>query len=296
MIKTSQPALHGVQHLPDGSDPIPGFPAVPLGDTVLDLIAALPGLDAFWKLNESLGTVAHDSSGNGHDLSVQGVNYTPTAPVWAQLAGPPGEQTAHFGTGADGSRVANSGGTPMTAFTNNFSAGIWINVHATVGSTEEILGQGYPLHGSNNGWGLLIVSSKFNIMANGVAYAANSTLSVDTWYFLALVRDAGNWKLYVNGLLQTATGSTAPGSGYGGNTWIGSDDFIAGGTSGSHTSWLHDAYLSYGFIANSVISGTELLAIYDAGVTSGLLAAGLVWTTNGAGGASWELPTVEVDY
>lgn len=293
MIKTAQPALHGVQHLPDGSDPIPGL-FTSAGADVLDLILAL-GPDAFWKLNESTGDIAHDSSGNSHDLTreLTGPD-TYTAPTWAQPAGPPGEQTAHFGStagGALGTRVSSTG---MSAFTNNFTAGIWVNIHSAAASTGEILGQGYPYHASN-GWGLLTVSSKFNVMANGVPCAANSTFSVDTWYFVATVRDAGTWKLYINGLLQATSIGTSPGSGYAGNTWLGSDAYVGGGA-GTHGTYLQDGDLSYGFIVNSVVSGTDLLAIYEAGSAGGLLGAGLVWTSDGSGGASWQPSTIEVDY
>lgn len=276
---------HGYNHALGGSDPIPGLPDPRAGTDIDDIILGLSGLDAFWKLDETTGNVAHDSSGNGHDLTAT----TPFGPpTWGAAAGPPGTPTAHFDTGADDTRVAGS----LTGFTDDFAAGVWVNVQSTAG-TQEILGQGEGgFHSTaGGGWALLDLSGTFGVGSNATVFYANNPYDLDTWYFVAVVRDAGTWKLYVNGLLQASTITDSPGSGYGGNTWIGNDARL------SHGTYLKDTLLSYAFIADTVLSSTELLAIYNAGLSGGLLAEGLVWTTDGAGGAAWEpnLATIAKD-
>jgi hypothetical protein len=81
---------------------------------------------------------------------------------------------------------------------------------------------------------------------------------------------------------SASTGSTA--------TWIAND------THSGHTFYLHNGLLSYGFMIAHVVSAADLLALYEAGASGGALGAGYVWTSDGMGGASWELQTIEVSY
>lgn len=258
------------------------------GGSVSDLILATAP-DAFWKLNEASGNIAHDSSGNAHDMT--SVGWATHPPTWGQAAGPPGDPTALWpiptGIETYGEKCT------LTAYTNNFTAGIWVKALSGAGAVVgELLGQGTPHHGGGaTGWDLFIsTATAFSVDFGGVgSITSNAAPSLDTWYFVAVVRDAGTWKMYVNGLLQTATSSTSPGAGST-VTWIGNDMFL------SHGTFAQNILLSYAFITNSVVSGSDLLAMYEAGLSGGALAAGLVWTADGAGSAGWELPTIEVDY
>lgn len=265
------PRMHGVTHVPGGPDPIPGLMVDRTSGSLDD--AVLAAADAFWKLNETSGTVANDSSGNGHSLSG-------TAPVWGQPAGPPGTPTA--GWAATEARLTGT----LAAFTDNFTAGVWVRV--TAGGGGEMMGQGTSYH-VGTGWSLMAVSSKIAVLVAGNPLYANTNYTADTWYFAAVVRDAGTWKLYINGVQQTATTTDSPGTGYGGNTWIGSDAY------GSHTTYLVNTRLSYGFIAGHVLTAAELLAMYEAGTGTGGPSDGDVWTSDGAGGAAWETPTAASD-
>ena len=281
----TKPVMHGRDHLPTGADPIPGLPAT-TGEDLADIILALPGLDAFWKLNETSGNIAYDSSGNNNDLTAP-AGHIP--PVWGQTAGPPGETSARWED--DDNRVSSSVGDPMTGFTDDFTAGVWVNQHTV--ANGELVGQGVGgWHGSPGGWALVIAGGtmKFGVGVNATLFYANNAHDLDTWYFVAVVRDAGTWKLYINGLLQAATSTTSPGTVDGTNTWLGNDGYSGHGT------YLLDADMSYGFIADTVLTSTELLNMYETGTAGGLLAEGLVWTTDGAGSASWAAPTIEVDY
>jgi len=254
-------------------------PAPPTGDTIDAIILGL-GPDAWWKLDETTGVIAHDSSGNSHDLTAS-AGYS--SPAWAQAAGPPGTTTAGWTT------TSNTGFTgALTAFTDNFTAGIWVYVTAVPVFTGEILGQGTAQH-SGTGWALTMLANSgttvdetFMFIVNGTPYTANNPFSLNTWYFLALVRDSGTWKLYVNGLLQAATATTSPGSAYGGNTWIGTDAFAA------HSTYLRNARLSYGFIFNRVLTGSQLLEIYNSAVLPAGANLGKALITSGLGSTYWD--------
>lgn len=225
--------------------------------TMADLILAT-GPAAFWKLNEVTGNIAADSSGNSHHMT--SVGYTTFPPTWGQAAGPPGETSALWpipaGVDTYGEHVT------MTAFTNNFTAGIWVKALSGFGAVQgELLGQGTPHHvsGSSTGWDLFVSTSAgfFVDFGNGSNIVSNAAPSLDTWYFLAVVRDAGTFKMYVNGVQQIATSGTSPGVGSTA-TWIGNDMFAA------HGSYAQNIDLSYAFITPSVVSAADLLAIATA--------------------------------
>lgn len=276
-----KPINHGRDHLPEGPDPIPGLP-VPVGNDVDDIIRALPGLAAFWKLNESTGTIAYDSSPNDHDLQPGGGL---TAPTWQQEDAPPGEPSALFATGnVDG--LNDNANVAMSAFTNNFTAGIWAKFDNII-QIEELIGQGQGGH-SAAGWTLAKSSARFRVLINGDFIESDNDISSATWYFIACVRDAGTFKLYVDGLVQSDTMTTSfTGSS---STWIGNDNFA------SHTTYLRNGLAAYGFMVDDALTSAEILEIYEAGFSGGAVAAGKVWTSNGAGSASWEYPTIEVEY
>ena len=251
------PRMHGITHVLGGPDPVPGL--LPrTGDTLDDTILA--AADAFWKLDETTGDTAHDSTGNGHTLKAGG-GYLP--PTWGRPAGPPGATSA--GWVDNTTRLASA--PPLDAladYSDDFTCGVWVNMHTLPLSIYEIIGQGQSRH-SADGWGIFAFASpaKFALYVNDDTLYANNEYNLDTWYMVAVVRDAGSWRLYIDGLLQTATIGDDPGGGYGGNTWLGNDAYA------SHTSYLQDTDLSYAFIAARVMSGAELQDIVDLADLSG---------------------------
>jgi hypothetical protein len=280
--------MHGLTHVVGGPDPVPGL-LPPLGDTLDDKIVA--AADAFWKLDETSGTVAHDSSGNGHDLTAAG-GYLP--PTWGQPAGPPGTTSAHWGTTS--TRVSSSVSEPLSPFTDDFTAGVWVNVLAAGGGVE-LLGQSAGgLHSTSGGWALLALADppgpdyKFGAGSNTDIIYANNPIVFGTWYFVAVVRDAGAWKLYIDGLLQTDTMTTDPAVVDGNNTWLGNDAWPGHGT------WLHDSLLSYAFIAGRVMSGAELQDLAETAAAGAAAGDGLVLTLGPDGKPHWEPATVEVEH
>jgi len=258
-----------------------GGPSASIGDTVPGKILAT-GPAGFWRLNETSGTVAHDSSGNGHDMSPRASGAPPT---WNQTPGPPGDPTALFpGVSAgSGSAASENVGMP-SAFLNNFTAGVWVKLLASPG-LQMLIGQGTPMRGgagANVGWCIAAGSGAFYFQGGSSALLSSAVPTVGQWYFLAFVRDAGAWKPYVNGVLQAATGTGSPGVGST-NTWFWEDGSASTGATSN-------TLLSNGFITNSVVPGAQLLDIYTTGTTGVAPLAGKVWTAIGDGTSAWQFP------
>jgi hypothetical protein len=285
-----KPIIHGRDHAPGGADPIPGLLTDPGGGDTLDelILAAAP--DGWWKLNESSGTVAADSSGNGVDMDSTGW----VAPAWAQASGPPGEQTADFnnGSGTAGSGWARVDRT-WTTISSDFTAGIWMSHDNTNIST--VMGQGDPGRAGGKGWKMGITGTDglpfVSASGVGTVYALGA-VAVNTWAFAAATYHASSteWKLYVDGLLQgTMTGTFTPATLL--DLWIGHDGAIGFPTGAQPC----QSTLSYAFLINRVLTGSELLEINNSTVPLGDK-TGWVLTINGDGAQEWLPPTIEVEY
>jgi hypothetical protein len=232
----------------------------------IDAVVLSSAPSGFWKLNESSGTVAADSSGNGLDLSVDA---TAVAPAWGAAAGPPGTQAADFQTGAGGlggtaGRVARS----WPALTGDFTAGIWVNRNST--AQTHVMGQGQPTRSGGSGWELLILQAssgntpRLEVRNGGalatVATNATSPLAASTWALVACVHQGGDWRLSVNGVDQgtPATGAYVP---VATALWIGQDG------PGSGTAVDVPRFVgSYAFLIPSALTESQLLAIYNSAV------------------------------
>lgn len=286
-----QHVMHGRDHVPSGADPIPGLvPAI--GGDSLDAVIGNLAPDGWWKLNEPSGTIAHDSSGNAVDMDSGGW----VAPIWAQPSGPPGQQTADFNTG---SGTAGSGWARVdrawAAISTDFTAGIWVK--QPVHQYAPVFGQGNPERSSGSGWQLEINNSispgdrpTIGVHGVGAIYALNP-LAVNTWAFAASTYHAssGEWKLYVNGLLQgSMTGTYTPASLT--DLWIGHDGAI-GLPFGAQPS---NCVLSYAFLINRTLSGAEIKQIND--TTVPIDRTNYVLTVNSTGQQQWLPPTIEVQY
>lgn len=240
--------------------------------------------DAWWKLDESSGIIAHDSSGNGWDASLQTGGYV--APTWAQATGPPGTQTAKFvagtSTGAPGSQVRNGS---FPACTTDFSAAIWVKV--PVLGTRQLIGQFDPLTTHHAGWSIemdgvgQIILLIGNTSTGPSTIVADVTYAVNTWYLVGITRISGVFRMYVNGALQSNTSSAAYTSHNG--IWLGTDP------NGGLRFESIDVFLSYGMAWGSRgLSGAEMLSIYNGAFP---FAANTVLINDGSGGFTAGLVT-----
>jgi hypothetical protein len=249
---------------PGGSDPL-NWLNFRRGPGTLDeaILASLPA--GFWKLNESSGTVAADSSGNGLDMT--STSWDP--PTWGQDPGPPGQQTAGFDPGGT-QRLHRA----WAALSGDFTAEVW--VYRGEDTTHHVIGQGFGgTRASSPGWGLSIGASsagagKANKPSLGVGYGpvilnADNTLAVGAWAHVAIVHEGTEWRMYVDGLQQTTTitPTYTPVSGdYA--LWLAADGWVNPQTGG----YLHGR-LSYAALFPRALTGEEIHEHFEAGPEDG---------------------------
>lgn len=286
MAGAPHPRMHGITHVAGGPDPIPGLPGV----TVVagfEQIVALYSPVGIWKLDETTGTTAFDSSGNGNDMTLRSGTYI--GPTWGQAAGPPGILTAkgtHEPSSSDVGTALNC--TLPSALTDNFSAGAWVKCPAG-GVVGEIIGCGTSYH-TNNGWALYMADTVNLIFLpdGGTPTYADAPPAANTWYLVGFTREAGVATLYVDGDAQASTSSVTVSANT--SAWLFNDGLASLGNHGS------DNYMSWAFITADPIPAASWAAMYanPGGPTSP--DEGLVWTVDSAGRPSWQPPTIEVEY
>jgi hypothetical protein len=115
-----------------------------------------------------------------------------------------------YGTGSiafDGSNdylVSNPATTDLYAFgSGNFTIEFWVYINNTTGT--QIIYDCRSSGGFEIAPTLYLSSGVLNYYANGTDRITGGSLSISTWYHVALVRSSGSTKLYLNG---TQTGST----------------------------------------------------------------------------------------
>ena len=154
---------------------------------------------AYWKFDEGSENIAYDSSGNGNHGTIYGATWTE-----GKIGG-----ALYFG-GYNYVLVPNS---PSLEITDELTLEAWIKVLYSADSTiltkryrfSEV---GYGLHF----WGPERMVS-FNVGAS--MYEGLETreisLELDKWYHIAgtYIKSTGEWKIYVNGVLENSL--TRPG-------------------------------------------------------------------------------------
>jgi hypothetical protein len=199
-----------------------------------------------WTLDEGSGTVAHDTSGGGHDLTLTG------GPSWV-----PGESgtALHF----DGSSQYGQTSGPVLDTAGNFSVAAWVKLDSTGHFATAV---------SQDGNGASAFFLQYSTADNRWAFSTVGGRALsDTppvtgqWYHLVGVHDAskGTYTLYVNGKPQAkvlgqclgdpSSGPLAVGRGlYGGSK----TDFFPGTIDQVHM-W------------NSALSAADVAQLYQSG-------------------------------
>jgi LPXTG-site transpeptidase (sortase) family protein len=154
-------------------------------------------LAGYWKLD-----------GNATDSSNYSHNGTLTGGSWSASHAPTGfiNTGALSLTGADGQGVTMS---LVTTATNNLSISAWVNWAGTNGRPQVIF---YNGHSATSGYGIYLSSTgELNILNGSIGFATSTfVLTPGIWQYVVATRDAGTWKLYVNGTQIPLTGNPAP--------------------------------------------------------------------------------------
>ena len=199
-------------------------------------------LVAHWKLDETTGTTASDSSGNSNTGTLQGAN---GLPAWQPTGGKIGGALSFDGVDDRVEKTAFSG-LPSGAIT--VSAWVKLDAHKNWNNivNHEWTGTG--------GWSLFTDASgvaTFGVSTPAQNIATKSGLTAGTWHHLTGVYDGSNVRIYVDdqeGTPRAISGAVLDNVG---NVGIG------GATDGS----LDDVR-----IYNRALSAQEVTDLYNAGV------------------------------
>lgn len=137
--------------------------------------------------------------------------------------GPPRGVLSRLSMSFDGS-TARYMGPVLTTATNNFGIEAWVRSNGRVTNNATIA---YNGNTASSGFGLFRLGNQWGYLQGGVVLGGGAPVSTD-WTHLALVRDAGVSRFFVNGT-QVTTTAAAP------NPAVG--NFLVGGNPLVATEW-----------------------------------------------------------
>ena len=179
-------------------------------------LITLLGVDAWWKQDETSGATAHDSSGNGHDISA-----TTTDPTWQAWTAPTGTQGDFLAA------CQSIGGTTASLqyspdLSGDFTFLTWIKTpNPGDGLTSLVASQSDPA-GLGLGWSLAFYSTSIsppNRMELSIGNGAGASIIIsdgpytyDATYLYGFRHQGSVWTMFVNGVAQASTysGTYAP--------------------------------------------------------------------------------------
>jgi len=185
-------------------------------ETVTDCTEFVAGLGpkGWWKLDETSGSTAVDSSGNGFDLSIAAANVTLGQPSFCcgdgsyDFAGVQGINSNWVGSGTN---AFDFEGTP------SFSAAIWVDLD-TAGADGHLVGTHF-FDANWGGWGLTVhtgniwrfarsTSGTISVDILNVSGDIGPTNSVGIPRHIVGTYDGADMRMYVDGILKGTLAST----------------------------------------------------------------------------------------
>ena len=164
---------------------------------------------AYWHLNETVGTTALDSSGNGRNGTYSHVTLAQAGPQPPGFPGFPAANLAGVFNGTNSTVACGTAGS--LSGTNDFTVMAWIK---TVAASNGVVIQQRDGSGSGyNGEYVLAVNGavSFYVYDNG-AYQFNITTSQKVndgqWHHLVAVRSGGSGSVYIDGALAGSGAGT----------------------------------------------------------------------------------------
>lgn len=149
----------------------------------------------WWKLDETSGTTATDNSGHGN-------NGTYTNGPALNLEGVFGSGVAFDGSN-DGVSIPDS--PSLNVGSGDLTLSAWIKISSMTNQYQSVIVKGL----GNRAYSLAINSGAANIVFTQGFSAATMLLTqnlvTNTWYHLAITRDATTSVLYLNGVQQSTT-------------------------------------------------------------------------------------------
>ena len=160
--------------------------------------AELAGLVAWWKMDEKDGRTAADSSGNGHDATVQG------NPDWQPAGGKLGGAIA---LGGDGDFLASADESAFD-FTGGVTVAAWIKVTAFDKAWQPIVAKGdtaWRIQRNSETSTLEFACTGLKIPGDNQYGSLFGTkeISPGQWHHVAGVYDGKRMSLYIDGVLDS---------------------------------------------------------------------------------------------
>lgn len=242
-------------------------------------VARLYGLMGQWKLNETSGTTANDSTVFGRNAVLSGTAH------WSSDCG--GMGTFNFDGSSNYFSVNSTSDFQPTAM---LSISAWVYGNAWLGGSDgnvnTIVRKG---DGTPNNYNLAISGGKVMFClddSDTAGIKSSSTLNTGQWYFIAATWDGTTAKIYINGVLDTSSAKAAP---------IGTDTrtLYIGGRSGTDmfNGMLRDVRIyNRPLTANEITAGAGLVGYWAFSEGSGTTAAdtsGMNYNATLSGGATW---------
>ena len=223
------------------------------------VVQATPNLAAYWKLAETSGTTAADSSGNSRNLT-----YTGSPSLVATTAVPSNTDEAvdfngstQYAIGGGASNTGLQGGNALSlecwvvadAFGNRCPAGLF-------GSGTD---KGYWINVTATGIGLWISTNG----SNQTLCEWSTTINANTVYHIVGTFDGSNARIYINGVLRNTVAITGP-------VWtVATASAFAIGRLGALSSDYFDGRIDDVAVYNRALTLAEIQQHYNAGLMSG---------------------------
>ena len=199
-----------------------------------------------WTMDEGSGTVAHDSSGAGHDLALVG------GAGWA-----PGESGSALAFDGNGQYAQTAG--PVVDTAGTFSVAAWVRLDATGRFATAVSQDGTATSGFFLQYSAADGRFAFST-GEGRALAAQPPVA-GRWYHLVGVHDAnaGTYTLYVDGQPQPTVWHQSPGDAAGGPLAVGR------GFSQSRPGDFWPGAVDQVHVWDRVLSAADVTALYTSG-------------------------------
>jgi hypothetical protein len=205
---------------------------------------------AWYKLDETTGTVAADSSGGGNNAAYVG----------APTLGAPGVHRfgAYFSSGAQSVQApASASLNALGAANADFSIAFWLKPNGTTGGWRPIIHKGSADAERGPGLWLNPANNRLHFRLTTTAGWNEGTDTVTdlpngAWTHIASVKAGNKWRCYINGVLDTEFTLVGTSTGNSGPLYIGDDPWYSGAQA-----WFDDVR-----VYNVALSIAEVKALY----------------------------------
>jgi hypothetical protein len=170
---------------------------------------AVAGLIGYWPLDEGAGGQAIDTSGKGHNGSINGASWV--GPGWDGQG-----KCLQFDGVDDRVEVPNAADLRFSA-TARYTLAAWVNWTTRPGHWSGVVTKGREV---GNWYGIWVDTSNLWVFGHGGNNQIGSGIVPSVWTHVAMVYDNGLKRIYLNGKLDNETTSSQNGDNTG-DLWFG---------------------------------------------------------------------------